>query len=177
MEALKSDSSLVTPGNPDTSTLFTVYLRPARPMGQRLGADAETIKTWIREGCPIPSEENSAPKVSEKLGPITSTLRVSDYGKLTRAEQFHVMLNIEDHPGFLPYAKELAREFFLGAKYDDAALYAKFEYDDFAFDNRMEAIYNDTVANMYPKLPAHAVQTRFATGCIASPCRCRAGVD
>ena len=33
MEALKSDSSLVTPGNPDTSTLFTVYLRPARPMG------------------------------------------------------------------------------------------------------------------------------------------------
>lgn len=149
MEALKSDRTLVAPGNPDGSTLVTVYLRFSRPMGQRLAADAETIKTWILEGCPIPPEENRTPRESKVLEPITSKLSVFDYESLTRAEQFHVLLNIEDHPGFLPHGREIARTFFRGADYGADPLYAEFPYTEDTFDERMKAIYDGFVGTMY----------------------------
>ena len=60
MQALAGDAALVVPGRPDDSVLVTQFLKPTRPMGNTLGADAAIIREWIGAGCPI-EEPKPAP--------------------------------------------------------------------------------------------------------------------
>jgi hypothetical protein len=67
---------------------------------------------------------------------------------LTMAEYFHLLVNVEDHPDFLPKGRELATGFLAAADYDAHPHYAKFDYSVEAFDARMEQIYDSAVAGM-----------------------------
>jgi hypothetical protein len=64
------------------------------------------------------------------------------------AEYFHILVNVEDHPDFLPKGRELATGFLAAADYDALPHYAKFDYSSEAFDARMERIYDDSVLGM-----------------------------
>lgn len=66
----------------------------------------------------------------------------------TMAECFGILVNIEDFPDFLPQARALATDFLAAANYRADAHYAPFAYSPAAFDQRMEAIYDDLVEGM-----------------------------
>jgi hypothetical protein len=65
------------------------------------------------------------------------------------AECYHILLNIEAYPDFLPKARELAVGFFEKANYGASTNYSPFEYSEEAFDARMMKIYDDLALGMF----------------------------
>lgn len=61
---------------------------------------------------------------------------------------FNLLVNIQQHPDFVPYAKSLAQEFFSAADYTQDSSYASFTYTPEAFDERMKCIYDSYVSTM-----------------------------
>lgn len=71
----------------------------------------------------------------------------------TYAEQFHLLVNLENHPDYLPQAYELALKFFERARYDASPLYSRFEYQEDSFEARLSAIYDNAMLGMYEASP------------------------
>lgn len=141
MQALAGDAALVVPGKPGDSVLVTQFLRPNRPMGNTLGADASVIIEWIEAGCPIdePRVQPDGDKGTPPQLPTTDEER----------EAFHKIINIEDYPEFRDKAREYAYAYLANADYSAAALYAEFDYTEDNLDTRMKAIYESFVVDMY----------------------------
>jgi hypothetical protein len=62
-------------------------------------------------------------------------------------EYYHLLVNIEDHPDFIPKARALALDFLTKGDFSDPH-YEKFDYTLEAFNQRMKKIYDDFVADM-----------------------------
>ena len=142
MQALASDAALVVPGKPDDSKLVTQFLRPTRPMGNTLGADAAIVREWVEAGCPIETEPMPAPDpgVAQAAPP---QLPSTDEER----EAFHKIINIENFPDFRDKARKYASAYFANAKYSASPAYAEFEYTEERFHECMKAIYDAFVEN------------------------------
>ncbi|MDR6294313.1 hypothetical protein E9232_006867 [Inquilinus ginsengisoli] len=156
MSALAGDGTYVVSGRPSESRFVTSFLKPSRPMGARLAADRQLVEDWIAAGTPIPV-------AISVLEAKTAVRKTTPYSKdLTPAEllanepvYFHQLMNIEDHPDFLPDAKALAQHYLdEGAKkplkdseYEPIDDFT--HYDSEEFDVRMQNIYNNLLLSMY----------------------------
>ena len=125
MAALVGDPQLVVPGRPNESKFITRFLRPTRPMGQRLQGDRPIVEQWIADGALVPAAQGVpvdrtpaltlAPAPGARSQPSTSPFspqmtpaEVQQY----EPEYFHRLINSEDFPDFLPTARELAHHYF-----------------------------------------------------------------
>lgn len=64
-------------------------------------------------------------------------------------EFFYKLINVESYPNFLPFARKMADYYLSQANYDASPLYAKFNYTETSFEQRMQAIYDDFASGMY----------------------------
>jgi hypothetical protein len=103
----------------------------------------EMVKEWAQLGFVVPGSVNKSEVRMETERDRYAGLRHRDY--------FHIMLYPEDHPGFLPDgAKRLAEQFLRRARdaQHDPLLDSDlrpFEYNERAFDARLDNIYQDLV--------------------------------
>lgn len=132
--------------------------RPAHP---HRGAKHDMVDRWKDLGFVVPRD---VPK-----GQVWVETERARYFGLRDRDYFHIMLNLEDHPGFEPVARELAEWFIADArrKIDedddlDSELH-RFDYDETTFDTRLDSIYQflvDQVAVYDPASPDAVFRTR-----------------
>lgn len=101
----------------------------------------EMVGEWSKLGFVTPAKDGSGVHLETERQPYVG-LRHRDY--------FHLMLNLHRYPDFLPTAWKLANDFIAAAaaKQEDPYLDTElrwFEYEERAFDARMDSIYNDLV--------------------------------
>jgi len=117
-------------------------LPPEAPDG-----DVAMIEKWAQHGFVVSADQDGeAFALADRRAARVETER-GRYEGLSWPEYFHILTNIEQHPEFLPKAKEIAHRFFAGANYDAAENYQMFDYSPEAFDQRMHKIY-DAYAEM-----------------------------
>jgi hypothetical protein len=156
---------------PFLDTLAYPRQRWARGVGDRLRtkphpdrgvwAKRDMVDRWKDLGFVVPRD---VPK-----GQVWIETERARYFGLRDRDYFHLMLNLEDHPGFKPVARELAEWFLADArrKIDedkelDSELH-RFDYDETTFDTRLDSIYQflaDQVAVFDPASPDAVLRTR-----------------
>lgn len=114
--------------------------------------DVAMIESWARNGFVVAADGGGEPFVVDGMPVLVETER-GRYDGLPMSEYFHLLTNIEQHPDFLPKARELAYGFLRGADYDADDFYQPFDYSPEAFDQRMKDIYEAFVADMESKSP------------------------
>jgi len=111
----------------------------------------DMVDHWSKLGFVVPTPDQEAVLIETERDPYFG-LRDRDY--------FHIMLNLDKHPGFRPTAKALARQFFAEARQrvdGDEELDSELEffaYDERAFQTRLDSIYQflvDQVAAYDPR--------------------------
>jgi L-Lysine epsilon oxidase N-terminal/L-lysine epsilon oxidase C-terminal domain/Iron-containing redox enzyme len=159
------------PPGPCLDTLAYPRQRWARGIGDRPRTSSSSqpgawmkhdmVDRWKDLGFVVPRDASGYPVWVETERARYLGLRDRDY--------FHIMLNLEDHPGFEPVARELAEWFLADArrKIDtdrdlDSELH-RFVYDETTFDTRLDSIYQflaDQVAVFDPASPDAVLRTR-----------------
>ena len=124
--------------------------------------DVAMIEHWAQHGFVVSADQDGEAFVLPGGRPASVETERSRYDGLSWPEYFHILTNIEQHPEFLPKAKEIARGFFAGANYDADEFYQFFEYSLEALDHRMKAIYDAYVEGMNER-------SRMDTGFIRWP--------
>jgi len=109
--------------------------------------DRAMVERWAQHGFVVGHDQDGEPFVLPDGSSALVETERGRYEGLGWPEYFHILTNIEQHPDFLPKAKELARNFFAGADYSDE-MYRPFPYSPEAFDQRLAAIYDNYVAAM-----------------------------
>ncbi|UGX94277.1 LodA/GoxA family CTQ-dependent oxidase [Bradyrhizobium barranii subsp. barranii] len=123
--------------------------------------DLAMIERWSQQGFVVTSDQyGGAFKLPDGSAALVETER-ERYDGLSWGEYFHILTNIEQHPEFLPKAKQIARQFFAGADYSEDN-YSKFEYSPDALDDRFKTIYDAFVDKMNDR-------SRMDTGLIQWP--------
>ena len=166
MKALAGDSSLVVPGKPAESQFFTRYLKLTRPMGKRLKDDRATVEKWIADGAPVPAPSITGGSIQppsplplpneeakDTFVRFVAGMKPEEIQK-NEPEYFHQLINIEDFSGFLADARALARYYFEVGRQNEAnepedSPLKGFPYSEKMFDERMKAIYDEYVKDMY----------------------------
>lgn len=124
--------------------------------------DLSMIERWSQQGFVVGADQDGeAFELPDGRAAIVETERAR-YDGLSWGEYFHILTNIEQHPDFLPKAKQLARQFFSGADYGADKNYGPFEYSSDALDDRMKTIYDAFVDAMNDR-------SRMDTGLIQWP--------
>lgn len=110
--------------------------------------DNEMVRKWPNLGFVVSHGPDLTPFTlrGEPAFVETETMK---YDNLTVPEYFHILVNVEDYPDFVPKARELAAGFLAAAQYDADPHYAQFDYTPEALDQRMQWIYDDFVTTMY----------------------------
>jgi hypothetical protein len=123
-----------TRGFPDNDSLNDAYSH---------AGDETMVDDWHHLGFIVNQrKDGSEPALDGKI----QYIETERYKYVTgMAESFHCLLNMEQYPGFVTRAKELAEQFLADAKFDADPNYAEFSYTKQAFDDRMTKIYNDFV--------------------------------
>jgi hypothetical protein len=142
---------------------WTRGLPPRSPDG-----DLAMVAKWHQHGFVVTKDETGKPHVIDG-SPAPAESERAKYDGLDWPDYFHILVNIEKHPDFVPKAKEIAKSFFAGADYDSDENYLPFEYTPEAFDERMRKIYDEFVESMNEP-------SRMDTGIISYPVKvCRDG--
>jgi hypothetical protein len=100
------------------------------------------VEQWPQHGF-IVSADQDGESFSLKGEPALVETERGRYDGLSWPEYFHILTNIEHHPGFLPKAREIAERFFEKADFSADANYAFFEYTPEAFDRRLRKLYDE----------------------------------
>jgi len=109
--------------------------------------DNQMVSKWPNLGFVVGNRADGTP--FELRGtPAFVERETMKYDNLSMADYFHLLVNIEDYPDFVPKARELATGFLAAAVYDADPHYAPFVYTSEALDVRMDWIYDDFVAGM-----------------------------
>ncbi len=116
------------------------------PPNARPDGDMAMARRWHQHGFVVSSTQEG----TLELGGVPQMVERErgPYDGLTMPEYFHILTNVEQHPDFLPKARELALNFFANANFDADQNYARFEYSPEAFDRRMNKIYDEYVLQM-----------------------------
>ncbi|MGR9272889.1 LodA/GoxA family CTQ-dependent oxidase (plasmid) [Rhizobium leguminosarum] len=109
--------------------------------------DEAMIEMWGLHGFVVSQSQDGERFELDGLPVAVETDR-GKYDGLSWPEYFNILTNIEQHPDFASKAKELAKQFFAGADFERAAVYAAFDYTPSALDERMKSIYDAFVAEM-----------------------------
>jgi hypothetical protein len=110
------------------------------------------VDKWSRLGFIVPRATPDGQAV------WTETERDRYFGLRDR-DYFHIMLNLDQHPGFRPTARELATRFFAQARYDiehDEELDSElrfFDYGEASFTTRLDSIYRYLVDHVAQYIP------------------------
>lgn len=124
--------------------------------------DLAMIERWSHQGFVMASDQYGGAFRLPDGSPAIVEIDRGRYDGLSWGEYFHILTNIEQHPEFLPKAKEIARKFFAGADYGADSNYGRFEYSPDALDDRLKTIYDAFVDTMNDR-------SRMDTGLIQWP--------
>jgi hypothetical protein len=131
--------------------------------------DLAMVAKWHQHGFVVSADETGKPHVINGSSAPAESER-GKYDVLDWPDYFHILVNIEQHPDFIPKAKEIAKAFFAGADYDSDENYLPFEYSPEAFDDRMQKIYDEFVESMNEP-------SQIDTGIISYPVKVRRDGD
>lgn len=109
--------------------------------------DLAMIERWAQHGFVV-STDKDGELLTFSGQPASVETERGRYEGLSWGEYFHILTNIEQHPDFLPKAREIANGFFAAANYDADENYVPFEYTPQALDRRMKKIYDEYVVQM-----------------------------
>lgn len=109
--------------------------------------DVAMVERWQQHGFVVRTDQEGEP-FSIRGASLSVETERDRYDGLSWPEYFHILTNIEQHPGFLAKAQEIAEQFFQQANYDADENYGFFEYSPEAFDQRMKRIYDAFVIDM-----------------------------
>ena len=109
--------------------------------------DVAMIESWAQHGFIVAADQESA-RFTIDGKPVLVESERERYDGLPMGEYFHLLTNIEQHPDFLPKAKELAYAFLDAADFSADDFYQPFDYTSEAFEQRLKDIYDAFVDSM-----------------------------
>ena len=107
--------------------------------------DLEMVHDWHRLGFIVPKPGRTA--TNEPAAPVLVEVDRGKYVGLDERAYFHILLNLDQYPDFLPKARELTRYYLdeawrmQEAEDFQTPEYRYFEYDRQAFNDRLQRIY------------------------------------